>query len=198
MALKFAVNNSLSAITSLPSGISGGALNLISTQTASASASLEFSLDDSYDSYIFKFINIHPSVQSSFTVGFRDGSTNYDAVKTTTNFNAQHNEADTSTNLGYESTYDQAQGTGYLTLDQQGVGTDNDASLSGELYFYNPSSTTFVKHFISTTQHYYGSAWSMNTFVAGYCNTTTAIDGVSFKMSSGNIDDGIIKMYGVS
>jgi hypothetical protein len=95
MALKFAINNSLSAITSLPSSISGGALNLISTQTASASATIDFTsgIDDTYDSYVFKFINIHPETDGThLQVGFRDGSTAYDATMTTTFFRAGHAE----------------------------------------------------------------------------------------------------------
>ena len=195
-------NRSIANISAIPGAAKS--LTHIKTLTASSSSTLSFVngsddvvLDSTYPIYVFKFINIHPSAQSSFRVGFRDGDTDYDATKTTTNFNAQHNEADSSTNLGYEGSYDQANATGFLTLDQEGVGTDNDASLSGKLHLFNPSSTTFVKHFISTTQHYHGSAWSMNTFVAGYCNTTTAIDAVQFKMSSGNIDAGTIKLYGL-
>ena len=200
MAIKVANNNSLSAITSLPASVSGGAMTLLETQTASSSATISFTsgIDSTYDEYVFKFINIHPSAQSSFTVGFRDGSTDYDATKTTTCFNAQHKEDDSSTNLGYEGSVDIAQGTGFLSLDQQGVGTDNDTSLSGEMFLYAPSSTTFVKHFMSKTNHSHGNVWSMNTFVAGYCNVTAAIDGVQFKMSSGNIDAGVIKLYGIS
>ena len=200
MAIKVANNNSLSAITSLPAAVSGGAMTLLETQTASSSSTISFTsnIDSTYDEYVFKFINIHPSAQSSFTVGFRDGSTDYDATKTTTCFNAQHKEDDSSTNLGYEGSVDIAQGTGFLSLDQQGVGTDNDTSLSGEMFLYAPSSTTFVKHFMSKTNHSHANIWSMNTFVAGYCNVTAAIDGVQFKMSSGNIDAGVIKLYGIS
>jgi len=189
----------------LDSGLAKGAMTLIKKLTASSSGTLSFVngssnvvLDSTYKEYMFTFNNIHPSAQSSFRVGFRDGGTDYDAPKATTNFNAQHNEADTSTNIGYEGTYDQANATGFLTLDQEGVGTDNDASLSGILHLYDPASTTFVKHFMSTVQHYYASSWSMNTYVAGYCNTTTAIDAVQFKMSSGNIDSGDICLYGIS
>ena len=139
----------------LDSGLAKGAMTLIKKLTASSSGTLSFVngssnvvLDSTYKEYMFTFNNIHPSAQSSFRVGFRDGGTDYDAPKATTNFNAQHNEADTSTNIGYEGTYDQANATGFLTLDQEGVGTDNDASLSGILHLYDPASTTFVKHFI--------------------------------------------------
>jgi hypothetical protein len=200
MALKTANNQSMTAITALPSGVSAKSMILLATETASSSATISFTsnIDDTYDQYVFKFIDIHPSAQSSFTVGFRDGSTAYDATKTTTCFNAQHKEDDSSTNLGYEGGVDIAQGTGFLSLDQQGVGTDNDTSLSGEMFLYAPSSTTFVKHFMSKTNHSHANIWSMNTFVAGYCNVTAAIDAVQFKMSSGNIDAGTIKLYGIA
>ena len=198
MALKFAVNNSLSAITSLPSGISGGALNLISTQTASASASLEFSLDDSYDSYIFKFYNIHPATD---TVDFQfqgstDSGSNYNTTMTTTYFRAYHDEADTGTALGYSTGNDLAQSTSFQNLIDD-VGNGNDESASGMLQIFNPSSTTFVKHFIARNNNYVSNNYSEDSYIAGYCNTTVAIDGVQFKFSTGNIDDGIIKMYGV-
>ena len=201
MALKFAVNNSLSAITTLPSSISGGALNLISTQTASASASLEFSMDGTYDSYVFKFINIHPatdSVNFSFN-GSSDNGSNYNVVKTSTIFDAFHNEADTNTGLTYESGIDIAQGTGNIRLDAgDNIGADNDQCLVGYVKIFNPSSTTFVKHWISRVTHSGASNYSLDTYTAGYFNTTSAITNIKFQMSSGNIDDGIIKMYGVS
>jgi hypothetical protein len=200
MALKFAVNNSLSAITTLPSSISGGALNLISTQTASGSATIDFTsgIDSTYDSYVFKFINIHPETNSvQFQVGFRDGGSLYDATKTTTVFGAYQSEAGDSTSLGYNTGIDQAQSTAYQPIVEY-LGNDNDQSCSGTLTIFAPSSTTFVKHFIARTNYYSQDDLTRDYYLAGYCNTTTAIDGVSFKMSSGNIDDGIIKMYGVS
>jgi hypothetical protein len=200
MALKFAVNNSLSAITTLPSSISGGALNLISTQTASASASLEFSLDDSYDSFIFKFINIHPATDGYNFIfnGSSDGGSNYNVTKTTTVFSSQHNEADSHTFLGYHAGFDIAQGTGFQQLNANEVGADNDQTISGTLQIFNPSSATFVKHFISTSSVAVTSDQMENAFVAGYFNTTSPVTNLKFEMSSGNIDDGIIKMYGVS
>ena len=199
MALKFAVNNSLSAITSLPSGISGGALNLISTQTASASASLEFSLDDSYDSYVFKFINMHPATDDvPFTFnGSIDSGSNYNVTKTTTLFRAYHYENDAGAGLGYRTTQDLAQSTGFQDL-LDNVGNDADTSCSGYLRIFNPSSTTFVKHFLAETIVPYQDELAWHGFVGGYFNTTTPITRIRFKFSSGNIDDGIIKMYGVS
>ena len=200
MALKFAVNNSLSAITTLPSSISGGALNLISTQTASASASLEFTtgIDSTYDVYVFKFINCHPSEDAGrLQVNFStDGGSNYNVTKTSTSFRSYHNEADSSTLLDYTDGFDMAQETGFKTICAVG-GNDNDQSASGEMYLYNPSSTTFVKHFIATTHTYGQNDASYSLFSAGYGNTTSAINGVKFIMHSGNIDSGTIKLYGI-
>jgi len=199
MALKFAVNNSLSAITSLPSGISGGALNLISTQTASASASLEFSLDDSYDSYIFKFYNIHPSANTSAIQfqGSTDSGSSYGVTMTSTIFTVLHTEDDAETGFTYQAGDDIAQGTGFMKLHRH-CGIDNDMSQNGEFIIYNPSSTTFVKHFMSRFSGNWHAPGEMENFTAGYFNTTSAITNLKFQMSSGNIDDGIIKMYGVS
>ena len=200
MALLFANNNSLSEITELPSSISGGALNLISTQTASASATIDFTsgIDSTYDSYVFKFYNIHPATDGvTFQVNFRDGGSLFDATKTTTSFFTYHNENDTVTSLSYDTGEDLAQSTGKQTISTS-LGNDADQDLCGTLQLFSPSSTTFVKHFITDTNMYSNSNFSVRYFIAGYCNTTNAIDGVQFAMSSGNIDDGIIKMYGVS
>jgi len=201
MALNFANNNSLSAITTKPSGLSGGALNLISTQTASASATISFTsgIDSTYDSYVFKFYDIHPATdETQFQVNFSiDSGSNYNVTKTTTNFNAYHNEADSSTILGYNSSWDLAQSTAAQPLTTN-TGNDNDQSVSGELIIYNPSSTTFVKHFIANVNTSSGDNYTVNLYTAGYGNTTSAIDAIQFKMSSGNIDSGVIKLYGIS
>ncbi len=200
MALNFAKNNSLSAVTALPASVSGGGLNLISTQTASSSATIDFTsgIDSTYKEYIFKFYDIHPATDNvNFTVNFRDGGSSYDAIKTTTMFDAYHNEGDTNATLSYEAGNDLAQGTGAAQL-LYGIGNDNDQSCSGTLHLYDPSSTIFVKHFMSRINQYYKDDFSIDAFVAGYCNVTVAIDGVQFAMSSGNIDAGTIKMYGVT
>ena len=198
MALNFCNNNSLSSITALPASISGGGLNLISTQTASSSSSLSFTsgIDSTYKEYVFKFINIHPSAGSNakFQVNFRDGSSAFDATKTTTKFEAYHAEADGSA-LQYQTGQDLAQSTAYQSLNE--VGNSADDCMVGELYLFEPSSDTFAKHFISRTQSV-NSAVSKDNYIAGYCNTTSAIDGLDFKFSSGNIDSGTIIMYGVS
>jgi len=198
MALKFAVNNSLSAITSLPSGISGGALNLISTQTASASASLEFSLDDSYDSYVFKFIDIHPSNNAAYLEfqGSTNNGSSYGVTITSTFFEAYHNEADTATTLSYAGYGDLAQSTSFQTI-IAGIGNDADQSCVGTLQIFNPSSNTFVKHFLARGSRYSHDDYASEQNLSGYFNTTSPITNLKFQFSSGNIDDGIIKMYGV-
>ena len=200
MAINLANNNSLANITALPSSISGGAMTLLATQTASGSANLSFTsgIDDTYDSYVFKGIDIHTSSDGSiFKVGFRDGGTAYDAVKTSTSFRTYHDEADSQTAVAYVASQDLAQSTGYqpIIID---MGTDNDQSACFEMHLYNPSSTTFVKHFMSTMQNYHNADYSNQLYIAGYCNTTAAIDGVQFLMNTGNIDSGVIKLYGIS
>ena len=200
MALNFANNNSLSAITSLPATISGGGMTLISTQTASSSSTISFTsgIDDTYDSYVFKFYDIHPATDGAdFQVNFRDGGSAYDATKTTTVFRAIHNEDDDSASLTYSSFMDQAQSTGIQAISTS-LGADADQQLSGTMQLFSPASTTFVKHFMTDTNMYSNSNFSVRYFVAGYCNVTAAIDGVQFSMSSGNIDSGVIKLYGVS
>ena len=187
----------------LDSGVAKGALTHIKTLTASSSANLSFVhgsasvvLDGTYKEYIFKFYDIHPSANSMLSVNFRDGGTDYDATKTTTMFEGYQNEAGTSTSLAYVTDYDLAQSTAVQRLGY--VGTENDESCVGYMHLFDPANTTFVKHFISQTHGYHSSDLAINTFVSGYCNTTTAIDGVQFTMASGNIDSGTIKLYGVS
>ena len=200
MALNFANNNSLSAITTQPSGLSGGAMTLLSTQTASASATISFTsgIDDTYDEYVFKFYNIHPATDGEkFQVNFRDGGSDYDASKTTTHFRSYHDESGGTGDLAYLTATDLANSTGSQSI-AQNIGNDNDQGASGYLHLFNPSSTTFVKHFISRVNCSGNVNYSQEIFAAGYCNTTTAIDGVQFSMTSGNIDSGVIKLYGVS
>ena len=191
-------NSSVSAVTSFANA-SGGTLILLSTQTASASASISFTtgLNSTYDKYIFTFINIHPSVSNAdLMINFStDGGSNYNVTKTSNHFRALHDEADTSTSLGY------GDGTGQSTADVSvliNIGaTDSDMSGSGYVELYNPSSTTFVKHFIAVANRYDPAVFTVEQFTAGYANTTSAINAVIFRMDSGNIDDGIIKLYGV-
>ena len=192
----------------IEAGDVGGAMTLISTQTASSSSTISFTsgIDSTYKEYVFKFIDIHPQTQNAlFQVGFRDGGSNYDATKTTTVFGAYNYEDGASgAALGYRDQRDLAQSTSFQDLVQYPLISDaNDNSLSGTLNLFNPSSTTFVKHFMARTNSAgdgdgAGSEYCDSCSIAGYCNTTTAIDGVQFKFSSGNIDSGTIKMYGVT
>ena len=201
MSLTKISNNSLSAISTLPASIPTGALTLLSTQTASSSASIEFTsgIDSTYDSYVFKFINIHPATDN-VDLDFQcstDGGSTYGVTVTTTNFRAQHGEDNSDGSLAYSTSRDLAQSTAFKNL-ATNVGNDNDQATSGYLQIFNPSSTTFVKHFISNFDNTTNINYQKQEFNAGYFNTTSAINAIQFKMGSGNIDDGIIKMYGVS
>ena len=177
-----------------------GNLILLSTQTASSSASLSFTsgIDSTYKEYMFVFNNIHPASASSFTFNLSaDTGSNYNVVKTTTAFQAENPESAGSAALEYRSSDDLAQSSNYQLIGD-GIGAENDNSLNGYLHLFDPSSTTFVKHFIVTSQQITGgSQHSKNSFVAGYGNTTSAIDAIDFKMASGNIDTGTIQMFGV-
>ena len=200
MALLFANNNSLSAITTKPSGLSGGSMNLISTQTASSSSTISFTsgIDSTYDEYVFKFYDIHPATdntQFSFQVD-TGTNTNYNQTITSTFFDAYHDESDSDNAVGYRTALDQAQGTAFQNLTGFS-GNGNDECASGELILYDPSSTTYVKHYMVKTQYYHQGNYSQIYYVAGYCNVTAAIDGVQFSMSSGNIDAGTFKLYGI-
>ena len=201
MALNFANNNSLSSITSLPASISGGALTLLETQTASSSATIDFTsnIDSTYDAYMFKFYDIHPATSSSlFTFQADTGTnTNYNQTITSSNFRAKHTEADGGTGLEYRTARDQAQGTAFQQI-SEGIENNNDSSLSGTLQIFNPSSSTFVKHFISRCNGMIVNPGTQETYCAGYFNTTTPLTRFQFKFNNGNIDSGVIKLYGVS
>ncbi len=182
------------------------AMTLIKTLTASSSATLDFLngssdvvFDDTYPLYVFKFIDIHCQTEDEdFCFQVDTGTnTNYNQTMTTTYFNAMHDEANTATSLEYNTTKDQAQAQGLSVL-AYSLGADNDQTCSGELHLFEPSSTTFVKHFIGRSNNVTLSDYSIDSYMAGYVNTTTALTRVRFKMSSGNIDAGTIKMYGVS
>jgi len=176
---------------------------LLKTLTASSSGTLSFVngsagvvLDSTYQSYVFEFINLHPSAGTYLVFnGSLDTGSNYNVVKTSSFFQTRHDEDGSPTQLSYETGKDLAQGTGFQWLVPY-VGNGNDECMVGYLELFNPSSTTFVKHFTSQTNGY-GEAGTYGGFVAGYFNTTSAIDAIQFKMNSGNIDSGTIKMYGV-
>tara|TARA_A100001015_G_scaffold287984_1_gene358356 strand:+ start:1577 stop:2200 length:624 start_codon:yes stop_codon:yes gene_type:complete len=184
----------------LDSAVPTGSLTLLSTQTASSSANISFTsgIDSTYKEYIFKFINIHPSANGNqFQFNMTTDGTNYNVTKTSTQFYSVHKEDDSNQGLSYGTSYDLAQSTGFQALTDS-TSNDDDGSTSGELFIFSPSSTTFVKHFIATTNSLFsGGTYSWQQFTAGYGNTTSAVTGVQFKYSSGNIDSGTIKMYGV-
>jgi|7_EtaG_2_1085326.scaffolds.fasta_scaffold56515_2 hypothetical protein len=204
MAIRTANNQSLTEITELPSAVpSAGSLVLLETQTASSDSTIDFTdnIDDTYDEYVFKCYNIHPATDDT-DFGFQgstDGGSSYGVTITSTHFSAYHNEAGTTTNLGYDGSgnRDLAQSTNLQSL-SSGTGNGNDECYSGTLHIFNPSSTTFVKHFIAIGNHYNSGDYSINNHMAGYFNTTSAIDAIQFKFASGNTDAGVIKMYGVT
>ena len=185
----------------LDAGVPTGSLILLSTQTASASATIDFTsgIDSTYDSYVFKIINCHPATDGVYFQFQADTgtNTNYNQTITSTFFRARLEEADANANLGYRTADDLAQSTSFQRLTAP-VGNQNDECCSGYLQIYNPSSSVFVKHFIARLNTYQNTDATNDQYVAGYFNTATALTRFQFKMSSGNIDDGIIKMYGVS
>ena len=197
-------NNSLSAITTAGQ-LAQGKMTLIKEQTASSSSSISFVhgssdvvLDSTYPIYVFKFINIHSAndeVSFEFNLS-EDVGSNYNVSKTTTFFNGEHNENDATARLEYRTGKDLANGTGNQTINFS-QGNDNDQSSSGELILFNPSDTTFVTHFMSRSSIVADGDYVRDAFVAGYANLTSAIDAIKFTMSSGNIDSGTIKLYGI-
>ena len=202
MAIKVANNQSLTAITALPAAVSGGAMTLLSTQTASNSSTISFTsgIDSTYKEYVFKLFNCtaNGSSSSTFQVNFSiDGGSNYNVTKTTTIFWAHHYEDGSASGVDYKGSSDIAQGTGFQDFTDNSLGAGADESLSGTLHLFDPSNTTFVKHFTSTVNWLHDADISVNPYVAGYCNTTSAVNAVQFKMASGNID-GVIKLYGIS
>jgi len=199
MPLLYHNNNSISNITSFPQVPSGNPV-LLSTATASGSSSISFTsgIDSTYDVYQFEFNSIHPSASGRFTFQCStNGGSSYGVTATTTFFRAYHDESDTATALEYDGGGDQAQSTSFVNITDI-LGTDNDLSTSGNLYLFSPSSNTYVKHFISTTNCMQYNPFSIQVNSAGYFNDgANDIDAVQFKMSSGNIDAGTIKMYGI-
>jgi hypothetical protein len=180
----------------------GGAMTLITTTTASDQSNISFTsgIDSTYKEYVFKLFNCtsNGSSSSTFQVNFSvDGGSNYNVTKTTTVFWASQYEDNSANAVSYRTASDLAQGTGFQNFTDNSMGAGADESLSGTLHLFDPSNTTFVKHFTSTANWLHDADISVNPYVAGYCNTTSAVNAVQFKMASGNID-GTIKMYGVS
>ena len=201
MALNFANNNSLSAITSLPASISGGVFTLLQTQTASSSSTIDFTsnIDSTYDAYMFKFYNIHASADAFLSFQADTGTnTNYNQPITSTFFSAFHDEAGSYPSLNYRTDDDVAQSTSDVKIGFRTGNDDADMNICGTMQVYNPSSSTFVKNFMTRFSSYDTGSYECDTFVAGYINTTTAITRFRFKMNTGNIDSGVIKLYGIS
>ena len=179
-----------------------GALNLITTNTISSgvsSSDFTSGIDSTYNTYLFKFFNMHPATNNTdFQFqGSINGGSSYGVTITSTNFNAYHNEADSQTNLAYQSGDDLSQSTNFQET-QPNLSADSDHGISGFLYLFNPSGTTFVKHFVSRFSSIHEADYAFDIYVAGYFNTTSAVNAMQFKMASGNIDSGVIKMYGLS
>ena len=198
-AIKFNSNNN-----GIETGDVGGSLVLISEQTASSSSTIDFTsgIDSTYKEYIFKFINIEPATDGAdFSFQVETGTnSDYNQTITSSYFRAYHHEADNGAALEYVTGKDLAQSTNFQVLaGAVGNGADgnNDECASGEMHLFEPSSTTFVKHFTSHINMYENGNSCHTIFVGGYINDTTAITRVRFKFSSGNIATGTIKMYGV-
>ena len=182
-----------------------GSMVHIKTLTASSSGTLSFVdgassvvLDGTYPIYKFEFTDIHPATNEAyFSFQVDTGTnTNYNIAVTSTAFDAYNYESGGSPALTYRSGNDQAQGTAFQRVTSSG-GSDNDQNFAGTIHLYDPSSTTFVKHFMCTSNTTSHDDSTANSNYAGYFNTTTALTRVQFKMSSGNIDAGIIKLYGI-
>jgi hypothetical protein len=187
--------------------VSLGSMVHIKTLTASASATLSFVdgtdgvvLDSTYPIYKFEFINMHPATANTifqFQTSTNGGSS-YGVTYTNTVFLAYHKEDGSGSGLNYEAGRDQAQSTAFANLcGEVARSGEADQACSGFLELYNPSSTTFVKHCISRFTKDAATTDMFDQYQAGYMNTTTALNAIQFKFSSGNIDDGKIKLYGI-
>ena len=191
-------NNSIANVTAYNAAVATGGMVLISSQTASNSASISFTtgISSTYKEYQFYFININPASSVNF-FEFNmstDSGSNYNVTKTSTAFYAQHAENGSSSSLAYYGGGDLAQSTSFQAINED-VGTGADESCSGSLTLFNPASTTYVKHFIANSNRN-NATYTSTMHVAGYGNTTSAINAIQFKMTSGNFD-GDILMYGI-
>ena len=185
--------------------VSLGSMVHIKTLTASSSANLSFVhgsssvvLDSTYPIYVFKLINIHPASNNVQLMhnGSIDAGSNYNVAATTTTFEGEGSESAANGTLGYITGHDHAEDTGGKKFTYN-MGNDNDQGLSGEMILFNPSSSTFMKHFLTKVSNYHHGDYEKNTYTGGYYNTTSDVDAIKFFMSSGNIDSGTIKLYGI-
>jgi hypothetical protein len=177
-----------------------GIPTLISTATADDASEVDITsgIDSTYDEYMFVCTDIGPAtdnVNFSFQVNGA-GESGFNETITSSAFYAQLDESHGNAFLGYRSGMDQAQGTAYQPL-TEGGGNGADESAVGILHLFSPASTTYVKHFYARFNFYHYGDYTNVMHFGGYINTTTAIDEISFKMSSGNFD-GVIQMFGIS
>jgi hypothetical protein len=192
-------NNSIANVTAYNAAIATGNMVLISSQTANNSASISFTtgISSTYKEYQFWFVDIHPRTsETDFTFNMStDSGSNYNVTKTSTYFRAYNFEDGSAASYGYIDSCDLEQSTDFQKLTENGFSNDADANLGGVLTIFNPASTTYVKHYIANTNNI-KITYSINSFIAGYGNTTSAVNAIQFKMASGNFD-GTILMYGI-
>ena len=186
-------------LSSQNSGLKGNMV-LISTSTGSGVASIEITsgIDSTYKLYIIKFYNVRPvsdGAEFQWQVNAVGGS-GFNETITSTYFEARKTESGGGTTFTYDGGNDQANATGYQYI-AQGVGSEADESAVGELFLFSPSNTTYAKMFYSTSNMTQSGTQTSNDFAGGIINTTSALDEISFKFSTGNIADGTIKLYGV-
>ena len=204
MALVKLNNRGVRSVSTFGSISSLGTYTFIKKLTASSSSTLSFVdgssdvvLDNTYKEYLFTFNNMHPSASAKFSFNLSvDSGSNYNVAKTSTVFRAYHQHTGGSAGLGYQTGLDLAQGTGIQNLGEA-IGTSADDSLSGYLHLFDPSSTTYIKHYLAVVSHESGN-YQWNAYTAGYGNSTSAVDAVQFSMHSGNIDAGDICLYGIA
>tara|TARA_R100000030_G_C3237814_1_gene119912 strand:- start:581 stop:1204 length:624 start_codon:yes stop_codon:yes gene_type:complete len=156
--------------------------------------------DSTYPIYVIKYINVMSSAGQNIAMNFTTDGTNYNVNITASPFVAEHSEDDSSVaRLQYSGGYDQAEGTDQVVfnLNKGGLQNDSDASASGEIYIFNPSSTTFMKHFISRANSMSEYPGSTDNYCAGYANTTSAVTGVRFHAVSSNTISGTFLLYGI-
>ena len=188
-------------------GFSKGTFTLIKTLTASSSATLSFVngssdvvLDSTYKEYLFIYNNLHPATDGAsleFNLSVDTGS-NYNVTKTSSSYRAFQDEAGTATSIAYFAANDLAQGTGFQPLGDENQSNDNDHGQCGILHLFNPSDTTFVKHFLGINVNVHNGDYIINDYIGGYANTTSAVDAIQFKYHTGNIDAGTIQLFGVA
>ena len=184
------------------------AMTLITTNTitsGTAASAFTSSIDSTYKLYIFKFYDVH-CADDDRSLQFQvstDGGSSYGIAGTSTVFYASHYEDDSATSFAYQDNVDRANATTYMNISVSCT-SENDASTAGELYLFNPSNTTYVKHWYATTNLMGGylagsdGPWPSNYFTGGYFNTTSAVNAINFVFnSSSNMDTAVIKMYGV-